>query len=324
MNVLGGSPLPAVAPGGFDQVSPTSGSDGSGASRAWDGAGLPAACRVSLVAFALVLLVSAGLKLYALLFPTAAPASTAAAAFQLLVVVAEWALAAWVLVGCRQHLARRLAIATLVVFASITGWRAAQREPDCGCFGGLRVPPAVTFTFDLVALGIIFYTGRPRAWAGHRGPRRPSPGRWRIGAGVALSALVPLGAAGANHVMTMTARSGRTIVHNHNEWIGKPFPLLEFVDPLSQADLVSGLRTVIVVDHDCHKCHDYVASLLPAWGGAAADARVRLIDVGEPGTGGGFGLPAIRLGPEVLYAAGVPMEVVLLDGVVQSARRPLP
>lgn len=82
----------------------------------------------------------------------------------LLLVTAELALGLWLVSGFKPGVARAAAILAFSVFACYSLIALVQGSVSCGCFGELKISPAVTLLVDLVAVGSLMIL-------------RPSPAR---------------------------------------------------------------------------------------------------------------------------------------------------
>ena len=299
-----------------------------------------AAYAVTVAVFALLLLVAAGLKADAA-FGDLAPVPAAPdpnAGFQKLSVFVEVGVAVWLLSGFHRAWARWAAMALLAVFVTVAGWRLARGEADCGCFGHVRVRPAVTLCFDAVSLLAIGYFGRGI------GRGRPGESRTLPASAPAAQLLLALAAGVFVPIATVAVaphfKSGGVtpvvpgetdpILLTPRDWEGKPFPLLGDVLP-GEADLSKGRWVVILVNHACHKCEDYLAkadfdALRRADGPGAPPRTLGLIeflnDDSEPmKRTGPVAVTTLRLRKGAVYLTDGPYEVYLTDGVVEKTRR---
>jgi len=235
----------------------------------------------------------------------------------------EWILAAWLLCGVAPVMARRAAMALLGAFVAMSAWRLLHGQVECGCFGGLRVHPALTLSFDVTALSLIYWLGRAAPL--DSAPARRSRMRLaRIPGAVVVSVLVPAAVLSAAHVREL--RSDHVVLLDPQSWQGKPFPLLDFVDGPARADLLSGERTVVLFNRQCDTCREYLARLSLKRGAGRQAAAVRVMDIAAASPTGPDGFVTafheIRLRQGVLYAVSVPLEVSVKSGIVAEVRRP--
>ena len=296
-------------------------------------AGATAGYALASGAFGLLLLVAAGLKLDAVFSgDERAPGDGSPA--QLLSALLEISVAVWLLAAVQRKWARRAAMAVLVVFVAVAGWRLVRGEADCGCFGHVRVHPAWTLAFDLLALSAIWYFGR---WTS--APARPSDvTRRQIGA----RSLVALLAGVAVPALTMAviaelrasdpggfAAVGDAVLLVPRDWAGKPFPLLPELEP-SEHDVSRGPWVVVLVNRGCHACDAYLASaefesLRQSVRQQDPPRRFVVLEVGKDAAeGGGIvspDLPQLRPRQGKTFLVDGPYEVLMTDGVVERARR---
>src|SRR5437762_3369993 len=115
--------------------------------------------------FALLLLVAAGLKADAALTEGQGPFQKELAA-----AAAEAAIAVWLLSGVGRVWARRAAVVLLLAFVTLAGRRLVRGDADCGCFGRVRIHPALTLGVDLAALSSIWLLGRWTSVSAGAGP----------------------------------------------------------------------------------------------------------------------------------------------------------
>jgi hypothetical protein len=266
--------------------------------------------------FALALLFAASLKAREQLFRQG-PA-TAANAFSSTEIAVEWLLGLWLLSGVARVLARRAAISLLLIFIPVSGWNLLRGKSDCGCFGRVHVHPAITLALDLSALLLIWWFGR-----GGKAVSTPlcTTFRWgflrfnRVAVAMTVSVILP----GAI-LMTHGERREKIFVDPH-AWLGKPCPVLNWVDATSRDDLARGQRIVILFSHDCDACRKYVPQLAKQM--TREIAITRIIDIAsESPTAPDIAPPTLRRVPlrsQFQLMGAVPMRIQLQDGIVESA-----
>ena len=265
--------------------------------------------------FAALLLVAAGLKADLAFNDPIVRSHTAEFARHLLSAVTEAGVAAWLLSGVAPAWARRAAMALLSVFVAVAGWHLLRGDADCGCFG--RGLPA-----------------RAAAPAGAR-RRRNRPGGVRIFlavlAGLGVPALTVLFGADPFKPQSETGGAIDAVILDPRGWDGKPFPLLGELVPSGQ-DVAKGKWVVILVNHACHKCEEYLAhadfgALRQADGPTAPPRSLGLIEflLDEGGEGakvpGPVSVTTLRLRKGPTYITDGPYEIYLNDGVVERTRR---
>ena len=280
-----------------------------------------------------VLLIAVALKATVLEAPGNRPSQLVLRTLVILELLTEWFIAAWLMSGVAKLWSRRAAMLLLLLFVAVTSWRQAGGDPDCHCFGALRVPPLVTLSYDLITLFAFYSLGRA-AVAQH--PRVAKDGETtsshslrplRVSFAVIVSILLPMSAFVAERrLFGSRAAFAYIIPVDPQGWRGRQFPLLELVDRSERTNLTQGIRTVVLFRHDCETCTQYLAR-------RAADAPpmrrstnadTRLIDVASTARSDGFSppFPEARLRHPVVCLSRLPLEVVLKDGIVQSVKWP--
>jgi hypothetical protein len=249
----------------------------------------------------------------------------------------------WLLAGAVPQLTRLAAIACFGAFALVSFIKAASGEATCGCFGKVAVNPWYTCTLDLIAVALLLQC-RPDA----RSPERV--GGWRkrailVAAGWLLLAIPTAYAiAGfrpleADAELTLIGQAfegpaGKPmIVLEPDRWIGRPFPLMAYVEsgtsstPGGELPLRERLRkdTSLVILHrsgcaDCQlflerlqhdtrlqgRYHTVVALELPPF-----DASQDRLNIGGKVETG-------RLEERALFFARTPLVVAMEQGVVRD------
>jgi hypothetical protein len=278
----------------------------------------------------IVLFVAVASKAVAFRTHGGAPSSPFQDLLAILELLTEWLIAAWLLSGIAQDWSRRAAMLLLLVFVVVTTWRLVRGDPDCHCFGDLRVPPLLTLSFDLLALvalyGLGHTTPHERLAAARSGKVKTPALLHRISLVAAISVVLPASVFLAERrLLGSQATFVAVVPPNPQSWRGEQFPLLEFVSESDRADLTAGNRTVILFRHDCETCRQYLARRADASGvNGDASGATRLIDVVSATASDGFSppYPEIHLRRPVVCLAALPLEVVLKDGVVQAIRWP--
>jgi hypothetical protein len=264
--------------------------------------------------FALVLLIAAGLKAQALLSQTPLHAvSNWVAVGSWAELIAEWALAAWLLSGLAAVSARRATIGLLSAFLIVAGWHLLAGDRDCGCFGRFAVHPAWTSAIDCIALVAICVIGRVLPTGGDRRMQ------WHrrtmaIGVAAALPCAVFL------VVMNTSAVRSQVATLDESTSLGRIFPILAHLDPKVRTNLSRGRRTIILIDRHCPRCMDSLQRMR-ATGVAGVGATTYAIDIAIPRGVGEVPdfhsvVPLLTLQDDTEFAAEVPLQVSLIDAVV--------
>jgi hypothetical protein len=290
-------------------IEPTS---AAGIRRRSEGLGYAVASRL----FAIALLAAAGLKADAL---WAAPMGTAVrwtSAGAWAEAASEWLVGAWLLAGVAPLWARRIALALLLAFIAASGLRLLRGDRDCGCFGRAMVHPGSTLAFDVGMVAMLL---------GCRGPIR---GRRLPMGWPRILGLATITALSTSLCAVLAARafgpglggSPSLFVFDAQASVGKPLSFLGQFDDASRAELSSGTHTLILYDHGCDVCREFLRRRLAS----PTDSNVSVVDIsqGIPPT---WDVPFrhLSLHPGVRCITAVPVEIVLANGRVKAVRQRL-
>lgn len=244
-----------------------------------------------------------------------------------LVVLLQFWLALWLICGVLPRAAWVAAVTCFTLLGAVAFGTLLSGTGDCGCFGALRVHPALTFALDLGALAALMWWRPPapaRPW-GHAGRRALAcavvgvlvaiPGAWLM-------------AGRASHRGQGAARSRIGAVLP--AWVGSAFPLVEHTDIAGR--LSAGRWIVLLYHHRCPRCRRALPRYEQLAGANAADpeaAGVALIQLPpfepEPtGSAAGSGQAVRgRLADDRAWTFPTPLEVRIDNGVVTAVERPL-
>jgi hypothetical protein len=229
-----------------------------------------------------------------------------------IVAVFEAAIALWLFSGFWPSTARRAAVLLLSAFSCYAAWRLVRGERSCGCFGDVTIHPLWTLMFDLVAVFLlIFCRSAPSAFT--------SINRVFVAATVLLCVAILHMAIYRNDPV----ENHGPLVNQVSQWIGKKCPLLEGMEPSRREELSVGRHTLIVFDHNCDRCREYLRSQLQS---SNAHGDFVLIDIGS-GSVPAFldeqiptqGLIHKAIAREPIF---VPVEITLASGIVADVRFP--
>ncbi len=204
------------------------------------------------VALAVLLLVAAGLKAHQLMSqPVFGTGLMESRWFLIAVVEFELLFGLWLLSGLLPHLTWLGALACFFAFACVSFCKVVSGAASCGCFGRVPVNPWFTTILDVAVL-LALFRWRPllhgrRHFFFPRGETIDCDGSLRsngkkpfVRAAVVLSAWLVLGVPAAMLMNTAHAAAlsaggkilgaGRIVVVEPKAWIGKRFPLLDYID----------------------------------------------------------------------------------------------
>ncbi len=252
---------------------------------------------------AMVLLVAVGLSF----FSGTAPAGVAT--IDKIRSGAEWVLGIWLLSSWWPRFSWYAAAATLSVFVIVAGWHLVQGQSDCGCFGRLKVHPAITVFFDAALLLSMAWCGsKKKEWK----PNCAEKNTWRLLCGLSIPFVV--------YAAQMSHASGGVIVLTPTDWIGKPFAMLNVVD--SKKELTTGRHLVVLYDHDCEHCRKHLAALAAAENVDDLRQTIWTLDIAARdkkivwATDAPF--PALSLRMDSMYVAHVPADIHIANGIVED------
>jgi hypothetical protein len=241
----------------------------------------------------------------------------------------ELLLALWLLIGGFPRSRFVISTSCFALFACVAFHEAAQAIPSCGCFGNVKIRPAIIGSVDLVAVAALCVT-RPR-W---NSIIEHAPSRWRQLLGLLLVTLLSAGLWSAyavrfhRHDVTLTANDtpGSLAVLEPGDWMNKPFPLLDEIDNSNQ--LRSGRWLLIFYHFDCDSClkaiPQYQAFAVSEFAGKAG-IRVAFIAMPSASVGGdpvsvSSNYQRLALRPYHDWFATTPVAVALENGRVIEAK----
>jgi hypothetical protein len=221
------------------------------------------------------------------------------------------------------------AVALFASFAGISLLRALAGLESCGCFGAIRVNPWVTLAIDVAILGGL-WLGRRRFFAEAKASGLPPTRGWIVAC--VVMAVGSLGMLTANRPERLMASTPLLddeglVILEPSEWIGKPFPLVPYLEP--KVDLSAGRWIVVLYHHDCPKCHEALPEyerLARETGSSRADGilAVEVPPFGPKERVGSTALKHARLSEAREWFVQAPVEISLVNGVVQGASLDLP
>jgi hypothetical protein len=291
---------------------------------------LSACARGVEVFLALVLMIAAALKAYQL-FNHSNPLITGWMLSKIILaslIEAEILLSIWLFVGGFRQIRFIIALVCFCMFAVAAGYEAFRAIPSCGCFGNVKVPPAITAAFDVTAVIALWFT-RPRI------PRLrnvfPSRRRALCGAIVAASATAMLWTGYfLNRALAESpsagSRGGDLVIIEPQVWLNQSFPLFDSIENGSQ--LRNGRWLLVLYHYDCDSCLEAIpnyASLASTAGSNSTGPRLAFIALpptapeGQEPVTPSSSYQRLILRPDHDWFATTPIVIALQDGRVLVA-----
>ena len=169
-------------------------------------------------------------------------------------------LGTWLLLGSYNRGLWWAAFSCFTLYAGVAGYKLHSGVSSCGCLGWVPLHPGVSLGFDAFAVGALLC---------QRGAilQRAS---WSASCSQTLTACVIaaltaglLSWIGISRWETMgeirAMPEGSVVLLRPKEWVGKPCPILDFVDPGDA--LRTGRWRVVFYYADCERCQCYLDNL---------------------------------------------------------------
>ncbi|MDR2440798.1 MAG: DoxX family protein [Planctomycetaceae bacterium] len=227
---------------------------------------------------AAVLLIAAGLKAHQLItVPSLGVGLLHTRWFNILVVKFELFFGIWLIFGLLPKLTWLVSVGLFSTFLVVSIYKASiLRTTSCGCFGAVEVNPWLTTVMDLtIVLFLItcrssgdFFDWRKLLF--QKTYNLKISGRLAIFIATWLCVAVPLTflMVSAKFVVlsgdSKLSEFEKSITLEPNSWLGKKFPLLEYIeinDEFDLNDLKSGEWTILLYHNDCLICQEILAKL---------------------------------------------------------------
>ncbi len=189
----------------------------------------------------------------------------------------EFFLALWLFSGLYPRLAWKITLGLFSIFAVVTLYKALSGEASCGCLGRVEINPWYTLALDLSAVALLIYCRSDFSLLKRSFTFRCIFARstalvavWSllaISTSWAIASFQPLDNVGDLSLIGQAFQGPdgkKTIVVDPEDWIGKHFPLLPFIEN-SASELQSGERPlrerlpeghwfIVLYRHDCSNC----------------------------------------------------------------------
>ncbi|MDR2406773.1 MAG: DoxX family protein [Bacteroidales bacterium] len=229
------------------------------------------------ILIALVLLVAAGAKFLQLItVPSLGIGLLHARWFNIIIVEFELFFGIWLIFGLLPRLTQLVSIGLFSMFSVVSFYKAAiLLETSCGCFGAVSISPWISMTLDLMITGLLliflpknFFC--PKILCGELTELRHKSKIITVIV-IWLVITVPIMFAMLSvSFVTLTEKSHlseneKSITLEPNNWFGKRFPLLAYIEfddnDFKQEDLKTGEWTILLYHNDCLKCQEILAKL---------------------------------------------------------------
>lgn len=202
----------------------------------------------------LVLIVASILKAHQLLSePIISTGFWESWAFFVIQIPLELGLGIWLVSGLFKKAAWLIVLMAFALFIGVTLQKTLAGAESCGCFGTIHVKPWITLsTIDIpLFLGLLIF--RPRK-------EKLLPPPWpsaRHFFGVAIPTFILLGAIVPILIFNKPPeKTSRYEVVRPDEWISKPWPLLQYIDIADS--LRSQIAIVLLYHSDCPNCREAI------------------------------------------------------------------
>lgn len=237
---------------------------------------------------------------------------------QITVIETELIIGFWLLSGLAPRWSYRVALVIFCGFLIVSAYEVVARARTCGCFGPIPVNPKVSLGLDVFALAALVL------------------GRKVLMGGLGISALqrwLSIVAGATCLVVTaalfthwdLTIEHGGLIVLRPADWIGKRFPLENYLD--DDGRLRHGNWIVLLYRHDCPVCETAMPAYLQTGRRLSGEfgKPVRMAFVEVP-TGEGTNSASnehcchwFKLSENKIWTGATPVVLMLRDGRVDQA-----
>jgi hypothetical protein len=190
--------------------------------------------------------------------------------FRILIILVEAGVGLWLISGIFAKISRFAAIICFAAFLSIALYEKYAGAASCGCFGNLHIHPIYTAGLDaFIFIALAFSASHSLHGLQWQKPILLIP---LTAATVAVAMLaVMLTTQPALPAGVDNDNSGRLIVLEAEKWIGKPLPILKYID--RREALKSGRWIIVLYRHDCPACLEEIPKYVQLSWQNAADAN---------------------------------------------------
>lgn len=200
--------------------------------------------------------------------------------FHTVLVVAEFALGCFLLVGVGNSFSKRILKITFLCFMLVAAANGVQGRKSCGCFGAAQASPWLVLAFDSAVLAAV--------WLLKESPEptpavRETPIRLTF-ATIAAIAFASVTFAWHDAIPVLEGVWGRggggPAVFEPGAWAGRRFPPIDHARlERPDARIDRGEWLVVIYEHGCSDCQVMVPRAL-RWASSRPGVRVAFLDVG--------------------------------------------
>lgn len=244
------------------------------------------------------------------------------------VVQIELLLASLLLLEVRPRTTWRFIQGLFLAFAFFSLYRGLMGAESCGCFGDFKMSPWWTLLLDGVVLAALTATLPSNNTYNRQSSKLLMAAALYAIAAMASSVWMLASQADSTNRPGWTEMGDGLTILEPSEWVGKPFPLAELVP--SSVNIEEGSWIVLVYHHDCPRCQKVLPRYVELADNSAEKpnpTRILLLEVPP------FGEDAVprtsaaiygRLSGQRQWFIQAPIEIIVTEGVVQSASLELP
>lgn len=252
----------------------------------------------------------------------------------------EWLGSLLLISGIAARAIRLAALISFCAFAVVALTEGFAGRESCGCFGRWELHPFVAATVDvLVVLSLLKW--RPLRTSSLSGRRLAIRAAcvffgWGLVGGPAAYAMLNYKPTTVDSAGALVER-GRVVVLEPERWIGRPLPILRYIEDLPERlkvrgrslrdELAEGDWLVVFFRHDCPKCRENMPKYAELGRRAAQDptaAKLAFVELapygklnGVPAPNGGA-VARARLSDNWVWFIEAPTELCLRSGRVVS------
>jgi thiol-disulfide isomerase/thioredoxin len=213
---------------------------------------------------AVILIIAATLKTHQLIANPGLGALYGSRWLQVGLIEYECIVAVWLMSGFRPTWCRGVSLITFAGFGCYSLYLALSGTTSCGCFGQVHVNPWWAFTLDGVLVLLLwqwnpyFVTGSSWRFGAGLAYLGRMPTLFRVAAGLTVLGVPIVAITGWGRGTAATDAESlanqELVVLEPEQWIGKRFPLFEYID--IGEHLATGSWVLVFYHSDCAKCQE--------------------------------------------------------------------